>query len=417
MPLSKPARIIDRPCGYGKTTELIENLKINDTNLIIVPYLTEVARVIEGAAKNGIEIVEPSLESDGLTKREHLLELVADRKNICTTHAMYPRLAEAAISGAFKGYTVIVDEVVETVKPLSHNPSKGSWDKLYVNKGFVTVDAETGQVFPTQQWIDEHAVISDSLSLEIYNAAKSGTLYVHDSNTLVWALPKQLLNAGKELLVYTYLSQGSLMVSYLDRVGIQYQIDSVPEIELEYLKTAKKLITVKLMKNLTDLKFSYGGQKAITHSAAKKVARTLNNLASRNMKDVPRNNIIVTSSKEAWFDGSKSFDDLEGTSRRAKAGKFAKGSGLFNVNWLPNTTRGSNRWSHCSHVIYLYDQFTSPAVKNWLGMSGEWQGEYALSEMVQLIWRSRVRKGQPITVYFASQRMYDLFTNWLNSVD
>lgn len=417
MPLLKPARIIDRPCGHGKTTELIENLKAHETYLIIVPYLTEVIRVIEGAAKNGIEIVEPSLDCDGLTKREHLLQLVAARKNICTTHAMYPRLSEAAISGAFRGYTVIVDEVVETVKPLSHNPSKGSWDKLYVNKGFVTVDPETGQVFPTQQWIDEHAYISDSLSLEIYNAAKTGTLYVHDSNTLVWALPKQLLNAGKALLVYTYLSRGSLMVSYLDRVGIHYQIDSIPAIELAYLKKANDLITVKLMNNLTDLKFSYGGQKAITYGAAQKVARTLNNLASRDLKGVPRDDIIVTSSKEAWFEGSKSFDDLEGTGRRAKAGKFAKGSGLFNVNWLPNTTRGSNRWSHCSHVVYLYDQYTSPAVKNWLGMSGDWQEQYALSEMVQLIWRSRVRKGHPITVYFASQRMYDLFTNWLNSVE
>lgn len=416
MPILQPAQIIDRPCGNGKTTELINNLTPHDTYLIVVPYLTEVTRVIEGAAKNGIEIVEPSLDSDGLSKREHLLQLASEGRNIVTTHAMYPRLSEAALEGAFANYIVIIDEVVETVKPLSRNPLKGSWDELYVAKGFVRVDPETGQVFPTQHWVDTHEAISDSLSVEVFKAAKSGTLYVHDSNTLVWALPKQLLNAGKALLVYTYLSRGSMMVAYLDRVGIPYEIDSLPSVEMGHILKAKDLITVKLLKNLTDLKFSYSGQKAMPHGASKKVAQTLNTLAKRDLKYIPRSDIIITCAKESWFDGNKSHADLEGTGRFARAGKFAKGSGLFAANWLPNTTRGSNLWSHCSHVVYLYDQHPSPAVKHWLGMRGDWQDEYALSECVQLVWRSRVRKGQPITVYFASQRMYDLFTSYLNSV-
>lgn len=417
MPIQHPAQVIDRPCGHGKTTELINNLTPHDTYLLIVPYLTEITRVIEGAAKNGIEIVEPSIDSDGLTKRDHLLQLAAEGRNIVTTHAMYPRLSEAALAGAFEHYTVIVDEVVETVKPLSRNPSRGSWEELYVKKGFVRVDQETGQVFPTQHWIDTHEAIADSLSVEVFNAAKAGTLYVHDANTLVWALPKQLLNAGKALLVYTYLSHGSLMVSYLDRVGIPYEIDSLPSVEMEHVRKARDLITVKLLKNLTDLKFSYSGQRAMSHGAAKKVAMTLNTLAKRDLKGVPRENIIVTCSKESWFEGSRSHADLEGTGRVARAGKFAKGSGLFSVNWLPNTTRGSNLWSGCSHVIYLYDQHPSPAVKHWLGMKGDWQDEYALSECVQLVWRSRVRRGAPITVYFASQRMFELFTGYLNSAE
>ena len=415
MPILHPAKIIDRPCGHGKTNELIANLTPHDNYLIVVPYLTEGTRVIEGAAKNGIEIVEPSIDSDGLTKREHLLQLAAEGRNIITTHAMYPRLSEAASEGLFADYTVIIDEVVETVKPLSRNPSRGSWDELYVAKGFVKVDPETGQVFPTQHWIDTHEAIADSLSLEVYNAAKAGTLYVHNANTLVWALPKQLLNAGKALFVYTYLSHGSLMVSYLDRVGIPYEIDSLPAEEMEHVRKARDLITVKLLKNLTDLKFSYSGQKALSHGAARRVAKTLSNLASRDLKDVPRENIIVTCSKESWFDGGRSHADLKGTGRVAKAGKFARDSRLFAANWLPNTTRGSNLWSHCSDVIYLYDQHPSPAVKHWLGMKGSWQDEYALSECVQLVWRSRVRKGQSITVFFASQRMFDLFTEYLNS--
>lgn len=119
---------------------------------------------------------------------------------------MYPRLSEAAEKGLFKNYTVIIDEVVETVKPLSKAPSKGAWEEVYLGGGYVIVDSSTGQVTPTEKWHNSHEEISDALTLEIYKAAKAGTLYVHDHSTLVWALPKQILTAGLALIVYTVLS-------------------------------------------------------------------------------------------------------------------------------------------------------------------------------------------------------------------
>jgi hypothetical protein len=39
---------------------------------------------------------------------------------------------------------------------------------------------------------------------------------------------------------------------------------------------------------------------------------------------------------------------------------------------------------------------------------------YALSEMVQFIWRSRIREGKEIMVYVPSKRMRTLLTDWLN---
>lgn len=425
MNLKHPAQIIDRFCGAGKTTEMINNLSSTETYLIVVPYLSEVTRVIEGAAAKGIQMYEPEEvretytdkhgnEKTRYSKLSGLLNLAAEKKNIVTTHALYPSLNTAAMQDVFKDYSVIIDEVVETVKSLDQGLSSGSFENIYIRDGYVKVDQETGQVWPTPKWDDCYEVVGDHLSTEAYHAAKAGTLYSHDNKTLVWALPKQLLTAGSSLQVYTYLSEGSLMAAYLKRVGIPFNIDKDPQINREYLAKAKELLTVKLMKNLTDLKFSFNGQKKMSPRDAKKVAMTLNTMAKRDLRDVPRENIIVTCAKEAWFEGSKSWDDLEGTGKKPRPGKLCKGSGLMAVNWLPNTTRGSNRWAHCSHVIYLHDQFASPEVKHWLGMDGKWMDRYALTEAVQLIWRSRVRRGEPATVYFASQRMYDLFTEWLN---
>lgn len=38
---------------------------------------------------------------------------------------------------------------------------------------------------------------------------------------------------------------------------------------------------------------------------------------------------------------------------------------------------------------------------------------YALSEMLQWIWRSSIRDGKPINIYIPSKRMRTLLMNWL----
>jgi hypothetical protein len=38
---------------------------------------------------------------------------------------------------------------------------------------------------------------------------------------------------------------------------------------------------------------------------------------------------------------------------------------------------------------------------------------YALSEMVQWIWRSAIRKGEDIWIYIPSRRMRTLLQDWL----
>ena len=41
---------------------------------------------------------------------------------------------------------------------------------------------------------------------------------------------------------------------------------------------------------------------------------------------------------------------------------------------------------------------------------------YALSIMVQWIWRSAIRDGNEIWLYVPSKRMRDLLTNWMEEV-
>ena len=51
---------------------------------------------------------------------------------------------------------------------------------------------------------------------------------------------------------------------------------------------------------------------------------------------------------------------------------------------MPNTTRGTNYYIHCSHLIYLYDQHVNPLVDRWLEDStGVFNDAYALTELIQ----------------------------------
>ena len=71
-------------------------------------------------------------------------------------------------------------------------------------------------------------------------------------------------------------------------------------------------------------------------------------------------------------------------------------------------------------MIYLYSMSPNPMVQNFLGVAGrKFADQYALSELVQLVWRLRIRQREPlpITVVIPCDRMRSIFENWLNQVD
>ena len=157
-------------------------------------------------------------------------------------------------------------------------------------------------------------------------------------------------------------------------------------------------------------------------SYAAKVAQSLKNLKERKLVGVDIYNILLTSKKDAWIkaanDNKRDDEDEDDTqTKNSKPGVFAKGSRMKDVNWIANTTRGTNDYMHCSHLIYLYDQNVNPVLARWLGDSSQdFKDAYALTELIQWVWRSRIRKGEPITLYLPSPRMRRLFEEWLNDL-
>jgi hypothetical protein len=398
--------IRDYPCGSGKTTSMIEGFRGDRKYLVIVPLLTEVNRVIEWSKSTPFQQPHAN-DNDALTKTESLESMLLQGQNIATTHSLHERLVPLARQGLLSDYDIIIDEVPEVVRSVS-SKSKVSIEEFYLNTGCMTVDTGTGQVRPTNKWWSMRDDVDDTLSATILNYANTGCLYLLEGHLFIWAMPKELLTAGRTTTILTYKSEGSVLSSYLKKLDIPVEVTNDNQREEAFRKKAAELITIKDITALSKLSLSHSGQLAGMSKSnyCRTVVNTLKNLRGRQLKDVPAENILITCAKDGWY--KKGNVDV--------AGPFASRSKLFKgANWVPKITRGTNDYAHCSHLIYLYDQHMNPYVARWLeDNSRAFDDAYALTELIQWVWRSRVRKGQPITLYLPSPRMRRLMDEWLS---
>ena len=399
--MNKHINIKDYPCGTGKTTSMIKEFQQNKKYLVILPFLSEVKRVIDQSKP--ILFEQPTTdETEHNTKTESIKELLLTGQNIATTHNMYERLVKLAREGLLDDYHITIDEVPDVVKSVS-SKTKTSIEEFYLKTGYIELE-ETGLVRPTNKWRQNKEEVSDTLNSKILSYAETGCLYLLGEHMFVWAMPSELLSAGLSVTIMTYKSEGSLLTSYLNKLSLPYFVNSSEFKERHFKAAALELIDLQDIPPISKLNLSHSGQtKGMSQcSYYSKISGALKNLRSRQLKGVQLDDILVTCKKDAWF------------KQENKAGVFAKGSKMFQANWIANTTRGTNDYAHCSHLIYLYDQHVNPVVGRWVNNSSRsFDDAYALTELIQWVWRSRVRRGEPITLYLPAHRMRRIFLDWL----
>ena len=397
--------INDQPCGGGKTTSMIEGFCSDRKYLVIVPLLTEVDRVVEWSKSNPFQQPQAN-DNNAPTKTESLENMVLQGQNIAATHSLFERLVPLARQGFLSDYDIIIDEVPKVVKPVS-SKSKVSIEEFYLNTGYMTVDTKTGLVSPTGKWWSMRDDVDDTLSTTILTYANTGCLYLLEGHLFIWAMPRELLTAGRTTTILTYKSDGSMLSSYLKKLDVPVEVANDNQCEEAFKKKAAELITIKDIPALSRLSLSHSGQLAGMSNSnyCRTVVNALKNLRGRQLNDVPAEHILITCAKDGWYkDGNEKV-----------AGPFASGSKLFQgANWLPKVTRGTNKYAHCSHLIYLYDQHVNPYVARWLeDNTRAFDDAFALTELIQWVWRSRVRNGQPVTLYLPNPRMRGLMEEWL----
>lgn len=470
--------IKDRPCGWGKSTEITESYRAGEKYITVVPFLSEADR-IAGRAKtqSGFTLLQPN--TTGGNKTDHAAEIVRAGGSIVCTHALLYRLGTLATDETDETSTVtcagfdidvplgksllhdhhlIIDEVVNPFEVESGTQPR-DFARDYVENGMATVDPITGKAEPTIKWDERFREGGKTFRPALYEQAKSGALYVVDSKLFVMTIPMELLLKPKSVTIYTYLSEGTMLLQFLRQLQTQLndtpqaftlEVDKLPaDQERAWIDDVRSALTVKSIPALEAFSWSYSGQRSTftgnnAAASCRKAGNALKKFYAANLANMNKGNVLLTCARELWYDSAPKKKPASGPLAeharlfghpcRTDDGKSKAGVwGTNGVRWIGNTTRGVNDYITCTHAIYLYDQNPRPELLHFLSMPGNSQSgrdfsdAYALSEMVQWLFRCCIRRGgvngiapmetlrQRATVYIPSKRMRYLLINWLNT--
>lgn len=459
--------IIDRPCGWGKTTKLFTKLQGNQGPfLVVVPLLSECERVVEECQARGVPIVQAGFEEGeevGGNKTRHVRSLLRDKKNIICTHALYSLLGTLGTEmvpsnfehqSSLACYTIYIDEVINPFNQYD-NITDNDFRKLYIEGGFATVQKD-GLILPTEKW----DILNNSgvrvLSRPFYMKCKASSLYYINEKLFILTVPLELLTKPKAVNVLTFLSEGSFFLQYVRKliaqgINIELKIDALEAPQLnEWKRDVRGGLTISTIHSLEKFKFNHSGQTKFRNKFdrginASKIGNALRKFRERDPEfgAVAYNNTMLTCVKSNWFSNkgntkpTSSFWSKDSRMfGRFSSENFGEAWQTTGVNWVANQTRGTNLYSDCTHAIYLYDQNPNPQVTAFLGWPNnspkyrKFADAYALTELVQWLFRCQIRKGgyglnvngvlgirgerQKATAFIPSERMRKLLIDWLN---
>lgn len=85
--------------------------------------------------------------------------------------------------------------------------------------------------------------------------------------------------------------------------------------------------------------------------------------------------------------------------------------------FVPCNARATNDYGDRHVVMYMINRYLNPYVKKFFEEYNIMVDEdgYALSEMIQFIWRSAIRNNEPIYCYIPSKRMRNLLQDYIDN--
>lgn len=401
-------KVCDAIMGTGKSSAAITymNEHSDERFIYITPYLDEAARIKNQCP--ACNFVEPSdkLRKYNYKKSLHTAALISQGKNITTTHQAFRSYTNDMLLDIKKyGYNLIVDENVEVLEAYDLHPDDL---KLTVDGGYVQYN--NGAYSLTGKAYDGAAM------RDLFNMMKSRSLISvqdGDSSLFYWALPPALITSFKSVFVLTYLFSGQSFHHFLEIYDIPYEyigIEKQPDGTFRFGEYPG--YTPSYVSNLRDKLHIYYGDKlneigdeyyAMSLSWFERGGDEVEQL-KKNVYNFFRNICGSTAAKRLW--GSY------------KVGLYKiRGKGYSNA-FLNFNAKATNKYRDRNTLVYASNVFMNVREKTFYQMHGIEVDEdiYALSIMVQWIWRSAIRDGEDVTIYIPSRRMRTLLENWIDSL-
>lgn len=408
--------IVDSIMGSGKTSWAIQymnNAPDYQKFLYITPYKNEVERIINTCVR---EFMQPQSDRNGETKLEDIKRLVREGKNIASTHALFQRIDSEFIDLLeMENYILILDEVMNVIEQID-TYSNSDLNMLY-NKKIIEVD-KNGLVLWKQN------DYQDGYFERIRNLANSNRLMMYeDSNSdplsLYWTFPVDVFQSFEEVYILTYMFDGQIQRAYFNLFNQKYNYYSIESKENSYQlsdyvpfdkeerKHLKELINIFYSKRTDKNDMNKIGSKPTVFSVSDLKKRTKTKETVKLIKDrgynFYRHKCGVSSDEVMWT-----------TYKQFKGKIFPKG---LKDQFVSVNARATNEYQHKSTCIYFANIYVNPVLQNFFSRNQVKLNVdlYALSELLQWLFRSRIRIGKSINVYIPSIRMRTLLEKYLNN--
>lgn len=391
--------IVDAPCGAGKTSAAI-NMIDNDENkyIFITPFLSEVER-IKNSCKNK-KFFEPQEVN---TKLNGMHWLLSHEKNIASTHALFLNFNDYTIDLIKQGeYTLILDEVANVVEIIEISKK------------------DLNTILEKYAHVEDGLLIWDDMEYEgkfsdIMRMSLNKCVGIYSNIALVWCFPIEIFKAFKEIYILTYMFEAQIQKYYYDFYDIKYDYVFVKKINNKYIFTNEPqdyryLINYKDKINIVDdEKLNSIGDKETALSVSwftkdKFVKdKPLINKLKKNIYNYFKFVVKTPSNLNMWT----TFKDFK---------KMLQGSG-YSRGFVSVNARASNEYRHKISLAYCANIFMNPVLKQFFEQKNIKVNEelYALSELIQWMFRSAIRDGESINIYIPSNRMRRLLIDWLNN--
>lgn len=298
-------------------------------------------------------------------------------------------------------YVLILDEVLSVVEPYD-GVTLGDM-QLLKDSGWVTIDEE-GFLIWNKEKIDYDTKYDEMK----YLADNRGLMYVNEK-ILVWRYPPDIFALFEEVYILTYMFNASILKYYFDMHDIRYDKKSLANIEGQYQMVEFFKPDVSCYKEKIHI---YQGRmnENFSQKASGLSKAWFKSTTNRDNYNQIKNNIYNYFSR---IQKAKSETIMWSTFKDAR--NKLKGKGYSN-SFIACNCRSTNEYMDRYNLAYCVNLYLHPGVKQYFAKKDIVvdQDLYALSEMIQWIWRSRIRKGEEVYIYIPSTRMRKLIMDWLD---
>ena len=414
--MTDKVEVLDKLMGSFKTSSILNWCEANPTTpvLYVTPLLSESEDRVVNACIDA-KFTAPNTENFK-TKGEHLLDLLQSGVNISITHALYSSLKDTHLAFIkLNKYTLILDEEVSFIEPLAAGYNKEDFSYLRGLNQF-EVDEEDGKVI----WLNTDICDGAKYS-KLANMCRLGMVYQakRSEDIFVTQLPMGLIESANRVILLTYLFEGSILSSFLKMKGIT--VTTFTDIELNE-KPKSSLIPLIEFVGENQVR-EWAGESLSSSWYAKATQKDLTKMA----KSIRAIGVFckASNSELVWSAPSSLATPTKKGGRKISPKGYTAGTGLINDDgyaegcFLACSSRATNAYRNRSVMVHAYNRFPHLSVSSFLqdyGVPVD-ANQFALSELLQWIWRSRVRQGEPIKLCIISKRMRKLFQEWLYKED